>query len=196
MKANLLLFVLPAILLSGCAQMAVNRAANDALKDEVHQVALAQNAKFATAKPILIVGHNARTPNSAGGVDVSVCFQNTSGKVIKYAYFSVTGFNRVGDEDTCRVRHDSKYKLVATGPFDAAFCGELRWECIWYNNTINFARIDSVRIEYMDGTSEEVSGEKLATIQVRPENNIFSSGIQQTRRVFIQGGSVYISTFL
>ncbi len=65
---------------NGCATMAENRQANAALNAEMENIASIHQQKFLTTKPILIIGHNTSRPNSVGGVDMTLTFQNRSGK--------------------------------------------------------------------------------------------------------------------
>jgi hypothetical protein len=197
MKSHLPLLILVTIglLFSGCATMAENRAANSALEAEVKTLGVAQNDKVQHARPLLIIGHNVTRPNSADGVGFTLALQNTSRKTIKYLHFTVTAINRVGDAVRSSVGGESTVTLDATGPFAPDFQTDsigFRWGPAWYNNTIAFGRLDRVVVDYIDGTHETVEGDALAAIQLRPENNVFSAGIQQSRRVFISGGQLAV----
>ncbi|WP_371375057.1 hypothetical protein [Sporomusa aerivorans] len=98
-------------------------------------------------------------PNSAGGVDFSVIWQNTSDKVIKYIDFTVVPYNAVNDTVKCTIRRSSESTGRVTGPVNPKqWYGEgYRWSNAWYNNTIVRAELIGVRVEYMDGTVENIS---------------------------------------
>jgi len=182
------------LLISGCATMAENRAALASMQGELHQLVLAHQNVSQTARPITILGHNVSRPNSAGGVDFTVSFQNTSGKIIKYARFTVTAINAVGDPVGCSVRGPGPATANLTGPVMPMAIENTGswWSCLWYNNTAAFARLDKVEVDFMDGTSQTVEGDALRAIQIRPENNEFSAGIQQAKRVYFKNGSLWI----
>lgn len=182
------------IIFTGCATMAENRAALASMQGELHQLVLAHQNVSQTAKPITILGHNVSRPNSAGGVDFTISFQNTSGKIIKYARFTVTAINAVGDPVGCSVRGPGAATANLTGPVMPMAIENAGswWSCLWYNSTAAFARLDKVEVDFMDGTSQSVEGDALKAIQIRPENNEFSAGIQQAKRVYFKNGSLWI----
>lgn len=113
--------------------------------------------------------------NSVGGVDVEIVWENRSEKVVKYIYFTVTPINAVGDAVECRITRESKKILKSTGPFEQfeggyiylSITGEIWgdiWENVWYNGTVDHIQINSVEIEYMDGTSTTISGKDLNSV--------------------------------
>lgn len=94
-------------------------------------------------------------PNSAGGVDLHIVWQNKSEKTVKYAYFTVEPYNAVGDVVSCTIRWTSEFRGKVTGPIELnAWEGEnTYWECAWYNSTITKVKLLQIDIEYMDGTT-------------------------------------------
>lgn len=99
-------------------------------------------------------------PNSAGGVDLYIVWQNKSSKIIKYAYFEVEPYNAVGDVVSCSISGNSTFRGQETGPIkqnqwrdDGRY-----WECAWYNNTITKVKLLQVDIEYMDGSNVSLTG--------------------------------------
>lgn len=101
------------------------------------------------------------SPNSAGGVDLSIRWQNRSSKRVKYAWFDVVAYNRVGDPVSCSIRGYSEFTGKVTGPIEpGAWYGEYAsWENAWYNYSIVRARLSGVRVEYMDGSTASISPE-------------------------------------
>ena len=98
-------------------------------------------------------------PNTAGGVDLYIAWQNTSKKDIKYITFTVVPYNAVDDIVECDVRDIASFRGKITGPIKAGATTEgngTYWDCAWYNNTIVRAEIVSAEIEYMDGTTLEI----------------------------------------
>jgi hypothetical protein len=106
-------------------------------------------------------------PNSAGGVDLHIVWQNTSNKAVKYCVFSVEPYNAVGDVVECTIKNISEYNGKVTGPISPGqWEGEDNyWECAWYNTTIVKAKLTKINIDYMDGSSEELTGQNLEYVQ-------------------------------
>ena len=96
------------------------------------------------------------SPNSAGGVDFNIIWQNKSDKTIKYVAFEVVPFNAVGDIVECTIRNSSNFRGQVTGPIGKnKWSGYgTTWSNAWYNNTIKKIEITEVNIDYIDGTSE------------------------------------------
>ena len=99
------------------------------------------------------------SPNSAGGVDLYINWKNVSNKVIKYAYFTVVPYNSVNDIVNCTIRHYSSFTAQDEGPYSKGQGTSgtgYYWENAWYNYSIRSAKLTSVRIIYMDGTSLDI----------------------------------------
>ena len=95
-------------------------------------------------------------PNSAGGVDFNIIWQNKSNKTVKYATFEVTPYNAVGDIVQCTIRNSSTFRGQVTGPIKKNKWNGYgaTWSNAWYNYTIKNIKITGVDIDYVDGTSE------------------------------------------
>ncbi len=95
--------------------------------------------------------------NFLGGVGFHAIFQNTSSKTIKYVHFTVIPKNAVGDAVAPSI------KLSYTGPLSPGKStkGFISWDSVWNNSTIKTAHIENVRIEFMDGSTEELTAESL-----------------------------------
>lgn len=95
-------------------------------------------------------------PNSAGGVDFKIIWQNKSNKTVKYATFEVVPYNAVGDVVECSIRNSSTFRGQVTGPIKKNKWNGYgtTWSNAWYNNTIKKIKVTGVDIDYMDGTSE------------------------------------------
>ena len=96
------------------------------------------------------------SPNSAGGVDFNIIWQNKSNKVVKYATFEVVPYNAVGDVVECTIRNSSTFRGQVTGPIKKNKWNGYgtTWSNAWYNNTIKKIKVTGVDIDYVDGTSE------------------------------------------
>jgi hypothetical protein len=101
-------------------------------------------------------------PNSAGGVDLHIVWQNTSSKTVKYASFTVEAYNAVGDPVSCTIRDYSEFSGRVTGPVPPGGVrgGDRYWDSAWYNSTIVRAKLTRIRIEYTDGSTTEFSGDQ------------------------------------
>jgi hypothetical protein len=102
------------------------------------------SAQQVARKVVRIAKIETDTPNSAGGVDLYITAYNTSKKTIKYARFSVTAFNAVGDPVRCTIRY---------------------WGNAWYNSTVVKGKLTGVSIEYMDGSKVTLRGAELKYVQ-------------------------------
>lgn len=101
-------------------------------------------------------------PNSAGGVDLHILWQNTSSKTVKYASFTVEAYNAVGDVVSCTIRDYSQFSGRVTGPVPpgAVRGGDRFWESAWYNSTVVRAKLLTIHIEYTDGSIDQFSGDQ------------------------------------
>lgn len=77
-----------------------------------------QPSQITTHGPIRIFRVNEPGVNSAGGVSLSIIWNNFSGKAIKYIRFYVTPYNRVGDVVRCDITGVSTSECYSVGPFD------------------------------------------------------------------------------
>lgn len=122
-----------------------------------------ENARDKVREIIRVSEVSCSEPNSVGGVDFSVVWQNRSNKTIKYIWFTAVPYNAVGDIVTCSIRDRSECRGKVTGPISPGqWYGEYhRWECAWYNNTIRKVKLKRIEIEYMDGSTATLDGEKV-----------------------------------
>ncbi|MCB2297077.1 hypothetical protein [Clostridium tagluense] len=95
------------------------------------------------------------SPNSAGGVDLNIVWENSSSKIIKYITFEVVPYNAVSDAQSCSISGNSNFRGKVTGPINAGetYGDNSSWECAWYNNTITSVKLVGVDITYMDGST-------------------------------------------
>jgi len=95
-------------------------------------------------------------PNTYGGVDLHIVWKNKTKRVIKYANFRVSPINAVGDKVYSEFKHNSI--AVVTGPIkpNGVSGYGTYWDCVWYNSTIKKCVINSVELEFMDGSKLEI----------------------------------------
>lgn len=88
---------------------------------------------------------------------------NTSKKKIKYVYITVSIKNPVGD-------FISKKTLTLVGPIDYKEQGKYEFDNVFYSNIVDKSIINSVKIQYFDGTVKLFSGSLLTTAIVTDED--------------------------
>jgi hypothetical protein len=107
---------------------------------------------------IQIIKKYVSEPNSAGGVDLNIIWKNKTKRVIKYARFKVSAINDVNDEvySTISIYPGTEWVKV-TGPVKPNQVDGYGtyWSCVWYNHTIKRCKIETVRLEFMDGSEIE-----------------------------------------
>lgn len=133
------IYIILALSLSGCATVFY----------EDHYDAIEQ-AK-ASGAPILLYVKGVSNPDSAGGVDINIGFQNLSKKTVKYVEFGVLPYNAVGDVVASEIGGKTLASLNFTGPMPYDEYEYSGWENVWYNNSIECIEIVMVSITYMDG---------------------------------------------
>ena len=133
-------------------------------------------AAINAGKTFLITYSDTGYPNSAAGVDAYINVVNLSSKNIKYIKYQVTPYNAVGDVQRGTVRRRSISKLSDTGPYGPQTKIPGTWENVWYNSTITCMVINSVRIEYMDGSVKSYPN-------TRSVQSVMAPGLQNTCKV-------------
>ncbi len=104
-------------------------------------------------------------PDSAGGVSVRNNIKNVGGKTIKYYSLFFKPYNAVGDAVSCDITGVCVNGVKGTGPVEP---GETTsWGVFrnaWYNYSIKSVELTSAIIQYTDGTTEVISGDKIENI--------------------------------
>lgn len=128
---------------------------------------------FPSAPPLLIFHSSPSSPNSAGGVDVSIDFRALTKKTIKYVVFTVVPYNRVGDSVRSTIDNEKRKKLRMTGPHKYETGNAYgNWETVWYNPTISCMTLEEVVVEFMNGSIEKYTGTEVdQTMYDNVQNN-------------------------
>ena len=94
-------------------------------------------------------------------------FENKSDKVIKYVNFGFTLYNAVGDTAPCEIEGRSYFRCYSTGPFakGEGLSGYGWYYGKYYNYDIKYAELDSLSIEYMDGTTYSFTSAQVEYVQ-------------------------------
>jgi hypothetical protein len=105
--------------------------------------------------------------------DLEITIFNYSKKTIKYITFNLTGYNPVGDPII--EKEVKNVKLKGIGPIDSMCYGSYSFEYVWFNNTFDSFNINSITIQYMDGTSKIITN----TDAIRSKNQYLNYLPQQ-----------------
>jgi hypothetical protein len=102
--------------------------------------------------------------DSAGGVSIDIGWENTSDKTVRYANFTVTAYNAVGDPVRCEIRQKYDFVLQHTGPYQPGEksysindrglydSSDYVWDNVLYNDNAKTIVISKIKLEYTDGT--------------------------------------------
>lgn len=116
--------------------------------------------------PLAISDFATKAPNSAGGVDCSISFYNTSDKVIKYVYFDVVPYNRVDDIAYSEINGKSTRTIKLIDFINPDGYYSATWENVWYNNSISYMKIDSVKVIFKDNIESIIDPDKIELITI------------------------------
>lgn len=132
-------------------------AAIDVAENSARQIAQAQKIEDSknAGKPLIVDQVYVRG-NSAGGQEPGIRFFNTSGKAIKYVTFNTIFYNAVGDKSTCSISGVSTGRLKFVGPLEHGSSKHEFWTPSIYYRGKCYMEIESVEIEFMDGTSRSL----------------------------------------
>ena len=96
---------------------------------------------------------NATDDYSSTGASFSIF--NPSKKTIKYIWFTVAGENAVGD--LVKIGKDTYYKtLKGIGPVKSGGIGEWSFDYVWLTDIVEYLKISTIKIQYMDGTFKTI----------------------------------------
>ena len=98
-------------------------------------------------------------PSSSGRIGIRFSFTYEGPKTIKYCTFTFVPINAVDDVVACTRTGEVEIQLQITGPLRSGryFARSEGW----YNRTIRDVLPPRVDIQYMDGSTETISGEQL-----------------------------------
>lgn len=93
--------------------------------------------------------------NSADGITLIWNARNNTGKEIKYFTLNLRMINRVGDPAYCKITGKSRFNIRYVGGIKPNESLGV-WDLFAYSGTCDSVVIDSIKLEYMNGTSETV----------------------------------------
>lgn len=112
------------------------------------------------------------SPNSAGGCDYHFVYTNLSNKTVKYLYWNGDIYNAVDDLVYCEIRNYCTFTGKDTGPVAPNEQGGGRWDCITYNYSADYVILNSVRIEYTDGSTYTIGKADLKRMLSEPSQEM------------------------
>lgn len=113
--------------------------------------------EFRKQSPVTILDwcHNI---DYVGGVEWNFRIRNNTNKQIKYVTLKWSCYNAVGDQVYDSIGWDPYVSVRFTGPLNAyATTDTKRNMTKFYNNTVSTYKMNKIVVEYMDGTTEEVT---------------------------------------
>lgn len=111
---------------------------------------------------IILENHPYDMSEYTSGTGWSVELANTSSKTIKYITFNVVGLNAVSDP----VRDRGKTTIVrkGIGPIPPDESASYDFDYVWFTDIVEYSRLQSVTVQYMDGSTRTFTGAALKTI--------------------------------
>jgi hypothetical protein len=106
---------------------------------------------------------------SGTGLKIS-CF-NTSKKTIKYLNFSFQGFNAVDDVVIEPITRTSIIKFKGIGPIESGEIASYEKSYFWFTDIVQYAKIKSISIQYLDGTVKQVRNPNSLIIELEDDES-------------------------
>ena len=129
--------------------------------------------------PIFINSYDI-SKDSADGIEVSINFENIYDKTIKYVDFEVTPYNRVNDIAYSTIDGVST-KVIQSVDFIAPNESyKAHWKPIWYNPTIAYIKINSIKVTFSDNTIISVPKNSIEKVFTKREliKEVYRNGKQ------------------
>ena len=84
------------------------------------------------------------------GTSFEIQVLNPTEKIIKYIWFTVTGYNAVNDPVRDRLKGGPALTVKAIGPIEKNDTGSYEWKYMWHTDVVQRFKINEIKIEYMD----------------------------------------------
>lgn len=85
------------------------------------------------------------------GTGLEFSIMNSTKKTIKYIFMTVIGYNAVDDPVIDNLR-GSKMSIKCVGPLEQQKIGRYGFEYVWFTDLVEYAKIVSLKIQFMDGS--------------------------------------------
>lgn len=96
------------------------------------------------------------------GTNFKLSILNPTSKTIKYITITLIGLNPVNDPVKDKGTIIKKIKCV--GPIESANIGEYLFENVWFTDMVEYFKISSIIVQYMDNTSKIITDANAITL--------------------------------
>lgn len=96
------------------------------------------------------------------GTSFSIEVINPGDKPIKYVWFTVVGYNAVGDP--VRSKFGASSTVKAIGPIAPSASASYEWKYLWFTDIVETFKVPKIKVQYMDGSTGEVQNVKAVTL--------------------------------
>lgn len=86
------------------------------------------------------------------GTSFKINVLNPTKKTIKYLWFTLVGYNPVGDKVFERTKQSTSITLKAVGPIAPDENGSYNFDYVWFTDLVETAKITQIKIQFMDGS--------------------------------------------
>lgn len=107
--------------------------------------------------PIAVTNAAIYDINSADGVSIYIDYINTSDKVIKYIDFELIPYNRVYDPLPAKTKIAQVVNFIKSN----SVINHSAWDCIWYDSSLLYFEIKSIKVIYQDNSSDKITDKKI-----------------------------------
>jgi len=98
------------------------------------------------------------------GTSIKIEYYNPTKKPIKYITATIVGFNSVGDKVFHSIKQSYNIQLKSVGPLEPEASGTYKFEYAWLTDMVEKAKILSISVQYMDGTSKTITNADSITL--------------------------------
>lgn len=97
------------------------------------------------------------------GTSIKFRVYNPTLKTIKYIWFTVIGYNPVGDKVT-DIRKGSSITVKAVGPIKRGESGLYEFDYVWLTDMVETMKVSTIKIQYMDNSIRTLTNVKEITL--------------------------------
>lgn len=98
------------------------------------------------------------------GTSLAIEVLNPTDKVVKYIWFTVIGYNAVGDPVSDRMRGKSSITVKGIGPIEKDHSGSYSWKYFWHTDLVETFKLSKIKVQYMDGSTKQIDNIKSITL--------------------------------
>lgn len=108
------------------------------------------------------------------GTSFAIEVLNQADKQIKYVWFTVVGYNAVGDP--VRRSSGTAATVKGIGPIAPGDSASYDWDYLWMTDIVESFKIPKIKVQYMDGSIREVQNIKAITLSNRHRTVLKEAG--------------------